>query len=71
MRFLTIILLLIASVSFGQNDTAYYNFYGGTNNDEFESVIQNNDGGFSILGTTSSFGNGETDFLVINLDSLI
>ncbi len=69
MRFLTIILLLIASVSFGQNDTAYYNYYGGTNNDEFESVIQNNDGGFSILGTTSSFGNGETDFLVINLDS--
>lgn len=69
MRFLTIILLFFALASFGQNDTAYYNYYGGSNNDEFESVIQNKDGGFSILGTTSSFGNGETDFLVINLDS--
>lgn len=69
MRFLTIILLFFALASFGQNDTAYYNYYGGSNNDEFEYVIQNKDGGFSILGTTSSFGNGETDFLVINLDS--
>jgi len=69
MRLITLLFFFCVFCASGQNDTAYYNFFGGEKDDYFESVIQNDDKSFSILGNTSSYGNGETDILLINLDS--
>ncbi|XES77040.1 MAG: hypothetical protein ACBZ72_12825 [Candidatus Bathyarchaeia archaeon] len=36
--------------------------YGGTGNDRAECLIQTNDGGYALSGTTESFGAGFGDF---------
>lgn len=43
--------------------------YGGTGNDAAHSVIRIEDGGYAILGTTDSFGEGGTDFRLVKTDS--
>lgn len=42
--------------------------YGGTGADKGLSLISTNDGGFLLYGTTTSFGSGGTDLLVIKVN---
>jgi hypothetical protein len=42
--------------------------FGGVNIDKGESVIETNDGGFVILGETTSYGNGIWDIYLIKTD---
>lgn len=53
-----------------QNDTAYIYTYGGIQDDICNQVIPTWDGGYMLVGTTNSFGAGNTDFYVIKTDSL-
>ena len=54
---------IMAQVSFQRT-------YGGTGNDRALSVEVCNDGGYIMAGYTTSFGEGELDFLIIKTDSL-
>jgi hypothetical protein len=42
--------------------------YGGTGNDYASSVVQTNDGGYLIAGTTNSFGSGNYDMYLVKTD---
>src|SRR3989344_4361819 len=42
--------------------------YGGTRTDHADSLIQTEDGGYAVCGTTSSFGNGAFDFYLVKTD---
>ncbi len=42
--------------------------FGGTGSDYAQSMIECNDGGYAIIGYTTSFGAGETDVWLIRLD---
>ena len=50
-------------------DTLWTMTCGGTNNDRGYSIRQTNDGGFIIVGYTSSFGAGKNDVYLIRLDT--
>ncbi|MFX1517309.1 MAG: hypothetical protein ACFFC6_13480 [Promethearchaeota archaeon] len=43
--------------------------YGGPENDKARTVIQTNDGGFLVVGSTFSYGNGGEDVWLIKTDS--
>jgi hypothetical protein len=51
-------------------DTVWTKTFGGTSNDRASNVVQTNDNGYAIFGTTNSFGNGGDDFLLWKTDSL-
>jgi hypothetical protein len=51
-------------------DTLWTKTFGGTGNDRAANVVQTNDNGYAIFGTTNSFGNGGDDFLLWKTDSL-
>jgi len=42
--------------------------YGGSGNDEVFAVIQTTDGGFALVGSTSSYGAGSDDFWLVKTD---
>jgi hypothetical protein len=42
--------------------------FGGSENDEAHSIIQNDDGGYAVVGWTKSKGTGNADVWVIKLD---
>lgn len=42
--------------------------FGGTGSDYAQSMIECNDGGYAIIGYTTSFGAGETDVWLLRLD---
>jgi len=44
--------------------------FGGNKFDAGISILQTQDGGFIIAGTTSSFGNGNTDFWLLKTDKI-
>ncbi|NWG28723.1 MAG: T9SS type A sorting domain-containing protein [Ignavibacteriaceae bacterium] len=51
-------------------DTVWTKTFGGTSNDRASNVVQTNDNGYAIFGTTNSYGNGGGDFLLWKTDSL-
>src|ERR1039458_2536636 len=70
-RFVTFLLVITLSLNlFGQkNDTAYIYSYGGIQNDGCRQIMPTSDGGYIMIGTTNSFGHGNTDFYAIKIDS--
>lgn len=62
-----IIIVLFSSYSFAQ--ITFQKAYGGSAMDEGKSVCQTFDGGFIIAGTTTSYGSGGRDVLVIKTDA--
>ena len=52
-------------------DTLWTKTFGGSSNEFGESVKQAFNGGYILSGYTYSFGNGDYDFWLISLDSLV
>ena len=53
-----------------QGDTIWTRVYGGPNGENGNRIIQTPDSGFAIIGWTQSFGNGQSDFYLLKVDSL-
>ena len=51
-------------------DTEFFYTYGGTNIDEARDIKETSDKGYILVGTTSSFGQGEASVYMIKTDSL-
>lgn len=50
-------------------DTLWTQTYGGGQRDKFEKLIETSDGGFALIGSTESFGEGGSDIYLIKTDS--
>jgi len=68
-KFFAIILLLLG-VGVQAQDVAKVRTYGGAYNDFGSQVIETSDGGYAIIGTTGSFGSGQSNmyFLKLNIE---
>lgn len=44
--------------------------YGGANSDTASSIVQTNDGGYALLGTTTSLGDTTGDFWLVKVDQI-
>ncbi len=66
--FLLLGILFCAEVV-GQGDTARVYSFGGAAEDEARAIIQTSDMGYLLVGSTSSFGNGNSDIYVLKLSS--
>ena len=64
------ILLLLAIATNAQPPAKFYSTYGGNGYDVGYDVKQTLDGGYIITGSTSSFGQGNTDMYLLKLDSM-
>ncbi|MCB0401297.1 MAG: T9SS type A sorting domain-containing protein [Flavobacteriales bacterium] len=69
-RLLQIILLLLPAISIAQIDTVVniYSF-GGVSNDVAEEIKATTDGGYVVIGSTSSNSWGNTDAYLLKIDS--
>jgi len=68
MKLIIYILLLSPVISFGQ--ITFFNSYGGEGNDYGKSIVTALDTSYTVIGSTESFGNGNTDMYLFNIDSL-
>ena len=50
---------------------AWSRTYGGTNNEQAQSVVQTGDGGYALAGSIKSFGAGDWDFWLVKTDTEI
>jgi len=64
---LSVIVALSSATAFGQ-DTLWTRTYGGAEGDNGYSVQQTSDGGYIIVGETSSFGGGAIDVYLVKTD---
>lgn len=69
-RFSLIILINLCVVLKAQPPAKFFCRYGGSGYDVAYGVIQTFDGGYAVVGSTSSFGQGNTDMYLMKLDSL-
>lgn len=70
-RILFISCILIPIISFGQVDSvAHYYTFGSIWNDVAYDVKSTTDGGFIVVGSTASSGDGNTDTYLLKLDSV-
>lgn len=61
----------VYAVKIDRNGTVLWEYaYGGINNDFGNSVVQTQDSGFVISGSSESFGSGQRDVYVLKLDSI-
>lgn len=68
---LNIALLLFASSLVAQTDTvAHLYTFGGLETDNAEEIEATADGGYIVVGSTSSNGSGNTDVYLLKIDSL-
>ncbi len=65
-----LILLFITLIVNAQPPKKFYSTYGGNGYDVGNDVKQTLDGGYIITGSTSSFGQGNTDMYLLKLDSM-
>lgn len=71
MKKIVFILIFITSIiSKAQPPQKFYSTYGGNGYDVGYDVKQTLDGGYIITGSTSSFGQGNTDMYFLKLDSM-
>lgn len=68
-NYLVLVLIFLGLTIQAQNDTAFIYTYGGGGDDEGKDIIETADGGYLIVGSTSSFGNGNSDVYLVKLDS--
>ena len=70
-KIITILTLLTCWIHLhSQPPTKFYTRFGGNGNDVGKSVIQTLDGHYAVAGSTSSFGNGNTDVYLVKVDSM-
>jgi hypothetical protein len=69
-KFLTVSLCLCGMFFFSTAQIKFQRTYGGNGSDEGRCVKQTWDGGYIIAGSTSSFGAGAMDVLLLKVDSL-
>lgn len=68
-RIVSSMLLLHAATITSAQDT-WRRTYGGTGTSVANSVIETSDGGFLVVGSIGSFGNGSSDIYVLKLDAV-
>jgi len=49
--------------------TTFQKVFGGNGNERGHSVIQTSDGGYAVVGETTSFGAGSSDFFILKIDA--
>lgn len=59
----------ISNVGASSSSATWYKLYGGESDDEAAAIVQADDGGYVIAGTTYSFGAGGADFWLIKIDA--
>ncbi len=70
-KFLIYIVLILPIFGFSQKDTiAYLYTFGSVANDVGEDIAATDDGGFAMIGSTASSGDGNTDIYLLKVDSL-
>lgn len=70
-KLLYILLFITPFIGFSQRDTvAYLYTFGGLNNDNAEAIEATSDGGYIVVGSTSSNSSGNTDIYLLKVDSL-
>ena len=65
-----ILFLVIGMATTAQPPTKFYSTYGSNGYDVGYDVKQTLDGGYIIVGSTSSYGQGNTDMYLLKLDSM-
>ena len=69
-KIVQILLFLIPFLGFSQTDTvAHLYTFGGNNNDNAEEIEATTDGGYIVVGSTSSNSSGNTDIYLLKVDS--
>ncbi len=68
--FLFLFILLGQTILFGQAPRKFYLRFGGNGYDVGYDVKQTLDNGYIITGSTSSYGQGNTDMYLVKLDSM-
>ena len=61
-----LLFLVISNISFSQ--ITFQKTYGGELEEECDAVVQTEDGGFILAGSTRSYGNGNYDLYIIRTD---
>ena len=61
---IVIAIFMVSQSAFAQPDTLWTQTFGASYSDVGNSVQQTSDGGFIVVGNTSSFGNGSQIYLI-------
>jgi hypothetical protein len=70
-KLLYILFFLFPLLGVSQTDTIVHLYtFGGNNNDNAEEIVATNDGGYIVIGSTSSNSWGNTDAYLLKVDSL-
>ncbi len=67
--FFILIILLNIHLIFSQTNIVWMKEYGGLENEDLRDFIQTSDGGYILVGQTSSFGAGGSDIWVLKVNS--